>query len=274
MSTSILEPVATERPAKQGPAEAIRDKFRDGTVSVRSTMRAFGVVVGPSLTADVLGAASIGATAKALRRGRTPAWWAIAGTTATGVYTTVARPWLRRWGATPEKLEKPLPGDEMVPRPALQSTRAVTIDAPVQEVWPWLAQIGQDRAGFYSYAWLENLAGCGIHNADRVHPEWQHRSPGDQILLHPSHGQPVTRFEPFRSLALEGWGAFVLEPLPGDRTRLIVRSRVARGPGHVAYALLVELPHFVMERKMLLGLKRRAEHTHMSPRSRRSEGGR
>jgi hypothetical protein len=150
----------------------------------------------------------------------------------------------------------------MVACAAVQSTRAVTVEAPPEAVWPWLAQLGQDRAGFYSYEWLENLAGCNMHNADAVHPEWQRREPGETVSLHPLRGLPVVRFEPGRVLALEGWGAFVLKPHGPDCTRLIARGRVPRGVGAVANALLMEIPHFLMERKMLLGIKERAERTH------------
>jgi hypothetical protein len=126
-------------------------------------------------------------------------------------------------------------------------------------VWPWLAQVGQDRAGFYSYEWLENLAGCEMRNADRIHPEWQHRKPGEIVHLHPAGGLTVTVFEPHRALGLEGWGTFVLEPAGTGRTRLIARGGVPRGVGAVAYGLLMEIPHFLMERRMLLGLKARVE---------------
>ena len=126
-------------------------------------------------------------------------------------------------------------------------------------MWPWLAQIGQDRGGFYSYEWLENLAGCRMRNADRIHPEWQHRAVGESVLLHPAFGLEVARFEPNRALVLDGWGSFVLEPIDDRRTRLISRSRVPRGWAALTYALLLEIPHFVMQRKMLLGIKERAE---------------
>jgi len=81
--------------------------------------------------------------------------------------------------------------------------RAVQIAAPAHVVWPWIAQIGQDRGGFYSYTWLENLAGCRMHNADRIHPEWQQRAAGETVLLHPASGLKVMRFEPGSALVLE-----------------------------------------------------------------------
>jgi hypothetical protein len=134
------------------------------------------------------------------------------------------------------------------------------VNAPVEAVWPWLAQIGQDRGGFYSYEWLENLAGCRMHNADAIHPEWQQRAIGDVVKLHWALGNKVTGFEPNHAMVLEGWGAFVVEPLSDRRSRLILRSRTKRGWSAVYEVLLIELPHFFMERQMLLGLKKRAEH--------------
>jgi hypothetical protein len=154
---------------------------------------------------------------------------------------------------------KPLPGDELVPNPAIESTRAIVVGAPVEEVWPWLAQIGQDRGGFYSYEWLENLAGCRMCNTDRIHPEWQHREVGERVYLHPAIGLKVTVFEPGRAIVLEGWGAFVVEPIDENRTRVLLRSRVPRGWVMLYYLLTIEVPHFIMERRMLKGIKERAE---------------
>ena len=155
---------------------------------------------------------------------------------------------------------KPLPGDELVPNPAIESTRIITVNAPVEEVWPWLAQIGQDRGGFYSYEWLENLAGCRMRNADRIHPEWQHREVGERVFLHPAFGLKVASFESGRAIVLEGWGPFVVEPIDEKSTRVIIRSRVPRRLDVLLYYLLTfEIPHFVMERRMLLGIKERAE---------------
>jgi hypothetical protein len=181
------------------------------------------------------------------------------------------RRWYRRWGATPEEAARPLPGDELVPRPRLTTTRAISIAAPVQTVWSWLVQIGQGRGGFYSYKSLENLAGCSIGNEDRIVPALQLLQVGDRIELGPA-GYPhftVAAVDRMRSLVLQnrddeamvGW-TFVLETDASGDTRLIVRDRTDFVPTLWQYLLwrfLSEPIHFVMERKMLLGLKQRAE---------------
>jgi hypothetical protein len=221
--------------------------------------RAFGVMLGGSLVFGLLAGASVTATVRAVLRGRRPHPLAAASTAALALYPLTIRPWLLGWGSTAEERRKSMPEDKLTPEGSRGLTRAVTVDAPVEEVWPWLAQIGQDRGGFYSYEWLENLAGCRMRNADRIHPEWQHRDVGETVLLHPANGLKLEKFEPNRAFALEGWGAFVLEPLDDGRTRLIARNRRRRGIAGIAYACLLEIPHFVMERKMLLGIKARAE---------------
>ena len=189
-------------------------------------------------------------------------------------YALVARPWFLRWGATAAELVKPLPGDNLVPNARASATRAITIQAPPQRVWPWIAQIGQEKGGFYSYAWLENLFGCRITNADRIHPEWQDVKPGDGVRLHPNMKPiPVAAVEKQRALILGGatspdprippvtW-AFILEPAPGNATRLLIRWR-ARPPGSIADTVLnkymIEPIHFIMERRMMLGIRERAE---------------
>jgi hypothetical protein len=229
---------------------------------VREAARAMGVVFGPSVVVDAAAATTVASLLRSLRRHRRPPRPIAIVAALVGAYLAFGRPLMLHWGANCEELHKPLPGDELVPGPAVQSTRAVTIEAPADAVWPWLAQIGQDRGGFYSYECLENLAGCHMHNADTIHPEWQQRSPGETIYLHPDTGLPVERFEPGRVLALKNWGAFVLEPLGDERTRLIARGRTPRGAASIVNALLMEIPHFVMERKMLLEIKRRAERSH------------
>lgn len=190
------------------------------------------------------------------------------------------RPWFLRWGATDDEARGPWPGDELSPLPASEATRAVTIHAPAAAVWRWLVQIGQERGGFYSYAWLENLIGARIHNADRILSEDNTREVGDTVWMAPPErygGHACNRVAmviPERALVLvdprdygevEGGGvaphgtwALLLEPLDAATTRLVVRSRSGRRQGPMRY-LLFDPIHFVMERKMMLGLRDRAE---------------
>jgi hypothetical protein len=222
-------------------------------------VRAFGVMLGGSIALLAAAAANTVAVARAVVSLRRPSPLALVGTAATALYVLVLRPWHLRWGAEPEDDKRELPGDELLPQDGIQILHALTINAPVEKVWPWLAQLGQDRGGFYSYEWLENLAGCEMKNANRIHPEWQHRELGETVHLHPAGGLRVNVFQPGRALGLEGWGTFALEPLSSDRTRVIARGGMPRGVGAIAYWLLMEIPHFLMERRMLLGIKQRAE---------------
>jgi hypothetical protein len=186
-------------------------------------------------------------------------------------YWKVIRPWHRRWGATEAELIRELPGDEYVRHPLVDSTRAITIDAPVGEVWKWLQQIGQNRAGFYSYSWLENLLGCNMHNADRIVPEWQHIERGDEVWLHPKvKPLEVQDVIPGRSIILKDDWSFHVEPLDSQRTRLIVRSRGTYKRPDLKFPPLnwfywqaiFEPAHFIMERGMMRGIKHRAERAH------------
>ncbi|QNN54274.1 hypothetical protein [Nocardioides mesophilus] len=193
-------------------------------------------------------------------RGRQAAW----GLTALGlalpwVYGGVVRPWLQHWGATPEERAASYPGDDPGRRPLFRITRAVTIEAPAEDVWRWLVQIGQDKGGFYSYDALENLAGCRLRSADRVHEEWQDLKAGDPLTLFPGFSTTFSAVDPPRSLVIENWGCYVVVPIDADRCRLVARSEVDRGPAALPYILNLELSHAVMERKMLLGIKQRAE---------------
>ena len=178
------------------------------------------------------------------------------------------RRWCLDWGATGSEAHAALAGDELLAEPHIISTRAVTIEAPAGSVWPWLVQMGPGRAGAYTYDWIENLAGLNMHSADAIIPEFQHVAVGDAWRLG-SRGPVLrlARLEPERALVLRSddgnwvW-AFVLEPCPGT-TRLISRNRIATpGSPWLARALtryLMEPGSLVMERKMLLGIKRRAE---------------
>jgi hypothetical protein len=183
------------------------------------------------------------------------------------IYWALVRPWHLRWGATDEEVAATLPGDENVARPDTDSTRAVTIHAPVRDVWPWLVQLGQHRGGFYSYSSLEDLVGCHMRNADHIVLEWQSIAPGDQVYLHPKVALKVLQVEPQRTIVLERDWSFHLRPIDERTTRLIVRSRgvyempdLRLPPFNFLYWRGVFEPgHFIMERKMMLGIKERAE---------------
>lgn len=204
-----------------------------------------------------------------------------AAATAAIAYRFVVRPWHEGWGATHEEREGPLPGDDLIDGSAAQLTRAITIDAPAEQVWPWVVQLGADRGGFYSYDWLENLLGLGIHSADAVVPNWQIRAVGDLVGASAAgdFGWYVMAIEPDRALVMkladvqagrpsrreeppfmEFTWSFVLEPQRDRSTRLLVRERVAFGKPVARFAYSpVGVVSFVMTRKMLLGIKERAE---------------
>jgi hypothetical protein len=189
---------------------------------------------------------------------------------ATIVSSPLSRPWYSKWGATETEVNSSLPGDDQVPNPVLVSTRAITIQAPVTTVWPWLVQIGQGRGGLYSYEKLENLVGCDMHNADRIIPEYQNLKVGDKVRIVPEGRDPyfvVSAIEPGRAIILGGddppttW-AFILQPIDDNATRLIIRWRqdYETTPGNVlGWRLLTDPITFVMERKMLQGIKARVE---------------
>lgn len=200
----------------------------------------------------------------------------IAFATATGVasavYVLFVGPWQRRWGATDEEVKRPMPGDEEVPEPMCASTRAVTIESKPEDIWPWIVQIGTGKAGWYSYEWIERAMGLDVTNADRVIPEFQNLKVGDQVPLAPDFGIPVKVIEANRLLLLVGHDptnigdtslAFALYPIDEQRTRLISRHR-ARWPknltGYITLAV-IDPGSFIMMRKMLLGIKQRAEQT-------------
>jgi hypothetical protein len=226
-------------------------------------LRAFGVMLGGSAALAAAAGASVASSVRAVASGRRPRPFALAGLLGLGVYVAIGRPWLLRWGASEDEVCKPLACDELVPEAGMQTTRAVTIDVPIKDVWPWIAQMGQDRAGFYSYEWLENLAGCRMKNADRIERQWQERSVGETVRLHWAHGLKLARFDPPTTYCFEGGWHLALES-HDERTRLIARGRFPRGAFALAYTVLLELPHFIMERRMLLGIKERAEQAHFA----------
>lgn len=187
-------------------------------------------------------------------------------------------------GVTEEERGRVWPGDELVPNAAGDQTHAITIGAPAAAIWPWILQIGQDRAGFYSFTQLENLFGCEMRNADRIVSEWQQRQVGDMMWMTPKEKfRGVGRMEiailetnhamiliPPRdvppSLSINGgakvtWG-FILDPINEHSTRLIMRARGEPAPrlrGRIIGYTFWEPAHFIMERRMMSNIKRLAE---------------
>ena len=184
----------------------------------------------------------------------------------------VGRSMLLRWGTTTHERDERLPGDSLIPHPHLVATRAITIDRPASGVWPWIAQLGQGRGGFYSYDRLENLVGCDIHSADRVVAAWQDVRLGDTVRLAPEVGLAVAIADAPNALVLRGgipmgsapppydfsW-AFVVRDQPDGGSRLVVRERYRYLS---AWARLLVEPvgvvSFVMTHGMLRGIRARA----------------
>lgn len=180
-----------------------------------------------------------------------------------------------RWGATDAEITTPLAGDEVVAEPDLTATRVITIHAGIGDVWPWIVQLGQGRGGFYSYDSLENLIGCNIHSARQINPDWQHLEVGDAVRLAPELALTVAVAKPPRTLVLQGgvlpgttiapydftW-TFDLSPVSAAITRLVVRERYAYTRWWAR--LMVEpltVVSFLMSRRMLHGIRDRAEQT-------------
>lgn len=192
-------------------------------------------------------------------------------------YNYKIRPWHLRWGATDAELTESLPGDDVKPDAEIQTTHAITINAPAADVWKWLVQIGQGRGGFYSYDWLENLFCLEIHNTDKINAKWQELRIGDFVRSANTEwfggkykdltGWFVVEMEKDRALVLRdeiengSWG-FILKPIDENQTRLIARvsgNKPPNLPMKIFNYGFFEPAHFIMERKMLLTLKQRAE---------------
>ena len=178
------------------------------------------------------------------------------------------RPWCVSWGATRDEAAGPLPGDKLLPDADIVTTRAVWVDAQPAAIWPWLVQMGPGRGGAYTYDWIENLLGLGMHSADRILPQFQDLKVGDAQRL--GARGPLLRVaahDQEQALVLRSddgnwvW-AFSVRPA-AHGARLISRNRIATaGAGRLAramYTYLMEPGSLIMERKMLLGIKHRAE---------------
>lgn len=197
-------------------------------------------------------------------------------------YAIAVRPRILRWGATDDEVRRTLPGDDLVPWPRYRLTHAITVRVPPEDVWPWLVQMGQGRGGLYTYDRLQQALGFELENVDSILPELQRLAVGDEIRLVPADFRVPLRFtvetiEPERALVLRSPGTreesfrsglpvvswvFVLEPVDALSTRLIVRFRSDYDPtpaGVLLTGYLLEPVHFLMERKMLMGIRDRAE---------------
>jgi hypothetical protein len=196
-----------------------------------------------------------------------------------GLLTPFLRNARNHWGVDEATAKRTYPGDDLVGAPHWSWTHGIEVEASAEKVWPWVAQIGADRAGFYSYQWLENLAGCELRNAETIHPQWAIRENG-AVLLHPDMpALRVAAIVPGKWFVAEAplddgaraagkpWAAvswlFLVEPLGAERCRVIsryrcacsedLRTRLQLGP------TLVEPIGFAMDRRMLMGIKERAE---------------
>lgn len=183
-----------------------------------------------------------------------------------------------RWGTVGTEATDSLPGDDLVPEPRWSYTLGIPIEAPPEAVWPWVAQIGQGRGGFYSYQTLENLAGCKMTNTTEILAEHQHPKVGEDIHLHPT--APPMRIEvvdpptalvlfgsPADMCAEQSWGMstwqFAIDPGPDGGSRLLTRGRSDYTPdwrSRLAFGRFpIEAVTFVMSRKMMREVKRLAE---------------
>ena len=186
-------------------------------------------------------------------------------------YAFVIRPRMLTWGSSAEERARALPGDDIEPEARYVTTRALTVEAPAAEIWPWLVQMGQDRAGFYTHNWVERLLQSGIPDTSVIRPEWQHLDVGDLMRTNRDvggkpMGWPVAAIDEGRALVVTsksmpvGTYAFVIERIDDARSRLIVRDRARWKWTERPFAALVYEPlHAYMETGLIKGVKRRVE---------------
>ncbi|MEU0869521.1 SRPBCC family protein [Nocardia brasiliensis] len=185
-------------------------------------------------------------------------------------YQVLLRRWCLTWGATEDEVTRAMPGDELLTAPDIVATRAITIATSPAAIWPWLAQLGPGRGGAYTYDWIENLLGLNMHSADEILPQYQNIAVGDTFALGASGPRMrVAIAEPERALvfaATDGTWVWAFGLYPTDAgTRLVSRNRIAAPqaglPTKLFNRLVMEPGSWIMERKMLTGIKQRAERT-------------
>jgi hypothetical protein len=181
-------------------------------------------------------------------------------------YRAFVRQRILDFGARPDEVARRLPGDDLLEGADIVATRAITIDAPPSAIWPWLLQMGPGRGGVYTYDWIENLFGLNMHSADEIVPAWQTTKVGDEWHNPQGGGMRIVRLEPERVLAMRSfdgswvWSFVIVDEDEG--TRFLSRNRFLMKGGALKglFEMLVMEPgSLVMERKMLLGIKERAE---------------
>ena len=198
-------------------------------------------------------------------------WWlgwlgglltaALLATAVAVAYRWLVKPWHMRWGATDEEVTRVMPGDDLIPG-AGSATRAISIEATPDDVWPWLVQLGYGKAGWYSYDWIDNDF---EPSAVRIIEEYQHLAPGDKILMMPEMGFVVQSVDEPRSIVSvleDGSTSWCLALYPdGAQTRLVSRWRpkFERTPATFLMMALSEPGTFIMEQKMLRTIRDRAE---------------
>jgi hypothetical protein len=181
-----------------------------------------------------------------------------------GGYLLIYRPQQLRWGATDQEVARAMPGDEIQPHPIFNATRAITINARPEQIWPWLLQIGYRRAGWYGYDWFDN---DGIPSADRIIPQLQHMQVGDNVPISPIANIKVAAVEPNRYLLWKGESGhdswiLALYPIDASHMRLVWRMHDAPYQWTSPYVipqLFSDLADLVAVRQNMLGIKARAE---------------
>ncbi len=186
------------------------------------------------------------------------------------VYVLFLRPKILTWGTVGEEATMPLIGDDLAPR--ISATRAISIDAPASEVWKWVIQLGADRGGFFSYSLLERALGYEMHAAESL-PGIQEMEVGrivpaslDESKSAIKFNFPVVAVEPGKSFVLENWGTFAVKETDVRQSRLIVRTHGSELPNLKSKVadFVGEALHYIMERRMLMGIKARVEGSRLS----------